>query len=121
MVYCNHCGNKQPEPVSVYCPYCGKQNLIISVYEEAVNLRKQIAEFGFKNPTLAGLLGLIVPGLGHVYLGNVGFAVLLFIFGVIIAYFGGLAALLVSIGSAWMAYDEVTKTNAIIERLVQEK
>jgi hypothetical protein len=118
MVYCAHCGKALEEPIPFYCPFCGKQNIAGSVNEEVKEVRRKIAEYGFKNPNIAALLGLIIPGLGHVYVGNVGFAFILFIFGAIITYVTGIAGLLVSLASAWMAHDEVVKSNAAINRLI---
>jgi len=120
MVYCTHCGKEQLEPISLNCPFCGKQNLVNSISDQIVQIKQQLAEYGYKNPGTAAFLGLVIPGLGHVYDGNVGFGILLFVIGVIIAYVGGIAVLIVSIGSAWAAHDEANRINASINRLVNQ-
>ena len=77
MVYCTHCGKEQPEPISLRCSFGGKQNLINSISNQSIQIKQQLAEFGYKNPVTAAFLGLVVPGLGHVYDGNIGFGICL--------------------------------------------
>ena len=69
-----------------------------------------------KNPEFAAVLGFIIPGLGHVYLGNLKMAIFLFIIGAI-GYSGGYWGLPVALISAWAAYDKAKKGNASIAHI----
>jgi len=114
MVYCSNCGKLLPEPVPLYCPYCGKENTVSTTRDSTIsNNNIKYVKNNRKDPVIAAILGLIIPGLGHIYLGNYKMAILLFILAVFLSLMSGFLELVIAIASAWTAYDEAKNINEL--------
>jgi len=102
-VFCPNCGKQIPDG-SKFCPYCGAKLALEGesnetqaqgvlseeeqkkkAYEEELIKAKaqQAAKVGSKSPGLAAVLSFLYPGLGQIYNGQVGKAILFIILGAI--------------------------------------
>jgi len=102
-MFCPNCGKQIPDG-SKFCPYCGaklslagepEESQVQSVLSEEERKKKayeeellrakaqQAARVGTRSPGLAAVLSFLYPGLGQIYNGQIGKAILFIILGAI--------------------------------------
>jgi TM2 domain-containing membrane protein YozV len=100
-MFCPNCGKEIPDG-SKFCPYCGaslegkpgetqvqgvlsEEERKKKAYEEELIRAKarQAARVGARSPGLAAVLSFLYPGLGQIYNGQIGKAILFIILGTI--------------------------------------
>ena len=115
MVFCTSCG-KENKDESTFCYNCGKEitgdefvknNKSNETFEREKNLKKD-----YKNPWVAGLLNLIIAGLGFLYVDEYAKAICGFLIVVLAAIFGGwvIGVIALVFIMAWSS-DEARKYN----------
>ena len=109
-MFCPKCG-KDIDAGSQFCKYCGESigNTCQSNYQGGAQPQYVIP---LKSSGIAAVLALIIPGLGHIYAGNIGKGLLLLILEIILMCFYGLLfpLLIAIIIWVWQIYDAYKTT-----------
>lgn len=123
MVFCTNCG-KENEDGSKFCFYCGKKFSLAEYVKGKRTERMEVFESDkpnlktqeHKSPWAAGLLNLIIAGLGLVYVKEYAKAVIGFVLVLLVGWFGGLIFGLIALVfvMAWSS-DEARKYNRKID------
>lgn len=66
--FCNKCGKAVTEEMNI-CPYCGNPLKLTPTQKK---IETSSVTIGTKNPGLAAVLSLLIPGLGQIYAGRIG-------------------------------------------------
>jgi uncharacterized membrane protein YvbJ len=104
-VTCPKCGEVNP-PGSAFCQNCGMQ-LVAAPIQQPLQQTQDYRRVERKKPWLAALLGILMVGIGHMYLGMWAKGVALLVIGVIATLLSGgiLAPVLWIISCVWAYYD----------------
>ena len=87
--FCTHCGAKI-EPTSSFCPSCGRPTQLESAQAGATIpslARKSISR---DRAILAYIIGIIIPGVGHMIVGRIARGILIFAGGWLVGFLSGL-------------------------------
>lgn len=74
-MYCKFCG-KEIEENANYCPHCGKNLKHNDSFSAEIHISNEQ-----KSRTIAGILNIIVPGVGRLYLGYIALGIIELILG----------------------------------------
>jgi hypothetical protein len=95
--YCSKCGAKI-EPNSRFCSSCGTPTSLAEVISAA---RKSISR---DRAILAYIMGILIPGIGHMIVGRVSRGILIFIVGIVVGFVSGLVGGLIFIAIFGIIY-----------------
>lgn len=96
MVFCRNCGRQFSMEDATYCPFCGRQLLLLLLLQPIQSNTNTVVTSLKKNPGTAVLIALIAgifgfQGIGHLYLGKVAYGIGLLLIGWTIGIFAFLS------------------------------